>query len=150
MIIRNPFLLIGGALSFIAASLHMFIIIMGPSWYLFFGAGKQMATMAAQGQWQPTVITTSIALMLATWGSYGFSAAGLMRPLPWMRTMLCIATGIYLLRGVAGLAFALLADESTLVHNGVSYMFVIASSVMCCMHAGCYAIGLQRLRRPAY
>jgi len=40
------YLKFAGTLSFIASALHIAIIIGGPSWYRFFGAGESMASMA--------------------------------------------------------------------------------------------------------
>lgn len=41
--------MLGSGLSAIAALLHVGIIIGGPSWYRFFGAGERMARAAAAG-----------------------------------------------------------------------------------------------------
>jgi len=40
---------IAGCLSLLASLAHLAIIVGGPSWYRFFGAGEQLATMAEQG-----------------------------------------------------------------------------------------------------
>jgi xylose isomerase len=69
------YLKLAGALSFIAAAMHLAIIFGGPKWYRFFGAGERMAEMAAQGQVQPTLITLSVAAVLGLWGVYAWSAA---------------------------------------------------------------------------
>ena len=102
----NPFLVSGAALSAVAALLHVGCIIFGASWYRFFGAGERMAQMAAAGRWRPTLITSGIVLVLATWSFYALSGAGVVPRLPLVRTALCIITGIYLLRGVAGFPVA--------------------------------------------
>ncbi len=34
-------LIVAGSLSFLAAALHVGVVIGGPGWYRFFGAGKQ-------------------------------------------------------------------------------------------------------------
>ena len=43
----NRYLVAGGIMSGLFALLHVAIIIGGPEWYLFFGAGQEMADMAA-------------------------------------------------------------------------------------------------------
>lgn len=97
---HNPWLIAGGCLSLIAALLHVAIIVGGPDWYRFFGAGEQMARMAERGRWSPALITLGIAAILATWSAYAFAGAGLLRRLPLMRTALVMITAIYLARGL--------------------------------------------------
>jgi hypothetical protein len=96
----NKPLIFGGVMSTLAALLHIAIIIGGPDWYRFFGAGEHMANMAAQGLWEPTLRTLGIFLILQIWGLYAFSAAGLIRRLPLMKTVLVIISAIYLIRGL--------------------------------------------------
>ena len=108
----NPLLISAAMLNAIAALLHVGCIIFGAPWYRFFGAGEQMAQLAAAGSWRPTFITSGIVLVLAIWSLYAFSGAGLIPRLPFVRQALCVIAGIYLLRGVAGFAFASLAPGS--------------------------------------
>lgn len=49
-------LVIAGSLSFLAALLHIIVVIGGPDWYRFFGAGESMAVMAERGSLKPTII----------------------------------------------------------------------------------------------
>ena len=102
---RNIFLIIGAALSALAALLHVGCILFGASWYRFFGAGEQMARMAAAGHWYPTVLTSLIVAILSGWSLYALSGAGVIRRLPLVRLALCVITGIYLLRAVAFVPF---------------------------------------------
>ena len=103
---NNPFLILGAALSAVAALLHVGCIVFGASWYRFFGAGERMAQLAAAGNWRPTLITSGIVLVLAAWSVYALSGAGVVPRLPLVRTALCIITGIYMLRGLAGFPIA--------------------------------------------
>ncbi|HEX8660509.1 MAG TPA: hypothetical protein VF686_01490, partial [Brevundimonas sp.] len=68
----NPALVIGGVLSVLASLLHIACIFAGPDWYRFFGAGEEMATMAARGSIIPTLLTLGIATVLAIWAAYAF------------------------------------------------------------------------------
>ena len=97
----NTLLIIGAALSALAALLHVGCILFGASWYRFFGAGERMARMAAAGHWYPTVITSGIVAVLSCWSLYALSGAGVVRRLPLVRPALRIITGIYLLRAAA-------------------------------------------------
>lgn len=97
---RNPWLVVGGCLSLAAALLHVAVIVGGPDWYRFFGAGEAMAGAAEQGRWMPHLVTICIATLLTVWALYAFAGAGLIRRLPLMRTALVVITLIYLARGL--------------------------------------------------
>ena len=98
--IHNKPLVFAAVLSFAAALLHIACIFFGAPWYRALGAGERMAQLADAGHWYPTVITLLIASVLAAWGLYALSGAGVLRRLPLRRAALCAITGIYLVRGV--------------------------------------------------
>ena len=79
MQIGDRLLLFGGGLTGVASLLHVAIILGGPDWYRFFGAGERMARLAARGSTYPTVLTASIAVVLGLWTLYALSGAGLIR-----------------------------------------------------------------------
>jgi hypothetical protein len=106
---RNSWLMMGAALSALAAVLHIGCIVFGASWYRFFGAGERMAQQAAAGSWHPAIVTAFIAAMLAAWSLYALSGAGVIPKLPVLRLALCAITGIYLLRGMAVLPLVFLS-----------------------------------------
>lgn len=93
-------LIAGGALSTLAAALHVMVIAGGPDWYRFFGAGEVMARAAERGSMMPVIVTLGIATLLAVWAVYSFSGAGLFRRLPLLRTALVAISAIYLARGL--------------------------------------------------
>lgn len=105
----HPCLLGGAVLSVMAALLHVGCIFFGPSWYRFFGAGERMAQLSAAGHITPILVTSGIAAVLAVWSLYALSGAGVIPRLPLVRTALCLITGIYLLRGLAGFVLAAVA-----------------------------------------
>ena len=74
---------------------------MGGPAYRYFGAGERMARMAERGVAEPTVITIALVLLFAVWAAYAFSGAGLLRPLPRLRTALLLIGLIYAGRGLA-------------------------------------------------
>jgi hypothetical protein len=98
---RNPYLIIGAALSALAALLHLGCIAFGAPWYRFLGAGEQLAQMALAGHWYPTFVALVIAVILSLWSLYALSGAGVVRKLPLVRLALCAITGVYILRGIA-------------------------------------------------
>lgn len=98
---RSIYLVLAGACSFLAALLHLACIVGGARWYRLMGAGEQTATLASRGDPRPTVITLILAAVLAAWGLYAWSGAGLLPRMPLLKTALCAITAVYLLRGVA-------------------------------------------------
>jgi hypothetical protein len=130
----NPFLIAGGILSAFASLLHIVVIVGGPAWYRFFGAGEAMATMAEQGSMTPTLLTLGIAAILAIWAAYAFSGAGLLPRLPLLRTGLVVISTIYLLRGLV------LVPALALDFGGVT-PFVLWSSLIVLVYGLAYAIG---------
>ena len=132
--IRTPALVLGGLLSAAASLLHIGVIVGGPDWYSFFGAGEAMATMAEQGSMTPALITAGIAAVLAIWAAYAFSGAGLLPRLLLLRTGLVVISAIYLLRGLALIP--------ALAINGANVMpFVLWSSLIVLVYGLAYAIG---------
>ncbi len=132
---RNSFLIIGAALSALAALLHVGCVIFGAPWYRFLGAGERMARMAAAGHWYPTVLTLGIVALLSLWSLYALSGAGVIRRLPLVRPALCIITSIYMLRAVAFAPF----------HRyfpGNSTSFWLWSSAICCVIGVVLLVGL--------
>jgi hypothetical protein len=117
----NYWLIAGGILSAIAALMHIAIIIGGPDWYRFFGAGEGMARAAE----------------LAIWSAYAFSGAGLIPRLPLLQTALVIISSIYLLRALAVVPALLTRTEQ-------SATFWLWSSVIVLIYGLAYAIGTWR------
>lgn len=133
----NMALTLGAGLSFLAAAMHVGVIIGGPSWYHLFGAGKRFVRAAEAGSWYPTVVTSAIALMLWVWGMYALSGAEVIKTLPWLRPALCAITLVYLLRGMAG-PFVLLG-------KGHSMRFILISSAVCLIYGVVHLIGLVQV-----
>lgn len=133
----NYWLISGGLLSAIAALMHIAIIIGGPDWYRFFGAGEAMAQAAEQGRLMPTLVTLGIAAMLTVWAAYAFSGAGLIPRLPLLRTALVIISGIFLLRALAVVPALLTSTEQ-------STTFWLWSSGIVLIYGLTYAVGTWR------
>ena len=130
----NPILIIGGLLSAAASALHLAVIVGGPAWYRFFGAGEGMARMAERGDWRAAAITVGIASVLALWAAYAFSGAGLIARLPLLRTGLVVISAIYLVRG-------LLLIPALLINQGGVQPFILWSSLIVLVYGLAYAIG---------
>lgn len=133
----NRWLVVAGLLSAAAALLHIAVIVGGPDWYRFFGAGEGMARAAQRGSWVPVVITLGIATILAIWSAYAFSGAGLIPRLPLIRTGLVTISAIYLARGL--LLFPTLVLKPQLIDA-----FTVWSSLIVLVYGVAYAVGTWR------
>jgi len=135
----NPFLVAGATFSAIAAVAHIGCMIFGAPWYRFFGAGERMVQLSIAGSNVPTTITAGIAAVLALWSLYALSGAGVIPPLPFVRLGLSAITGVYLLRGLAGLVLAVAAPGD----RGVA--FWLWSSAICLGIGALYLIGTRQV-----
>lgn len=124
-----------GTLSALAALLHLGCIVFGAPWYRALGAGEWMAQASIAGHWYPTVATLVIASVLTVWALYAFSAAGVLRRLPLLRTVMFLVTAVYLLRGLA-------AVPMMSVFAGRSVSFWLWSSGICLGIGVVHLIGL--------
>jgi hypothetical protein len=130
----SNWLVAGGVLSTMAALLHLAIIVGGPEWYRFFGAGERMARAAERGHATPAIYAVLIALILFVWAAYAFSGAGLLRRLPLLRTGLVTISAVYLLRGLALVPLLMFRPQ-------VVDSFAIWSSLIVLVYGICYAAG---------
>lgn len=131
---KNEFLIIGSIGSAIAALAHLGCIIFGGDWYRFFGAGEQMARMAEDGHWYPTVVTSIIVLILSIWSLYGLSGSKVIFRLPLLKLGLIVISLIYLVRGVAFVAIMPMFPENSLT-------FWLVSSGGCLLIGIFYSVG---------
>lgn len=115
-------------LDFLAAALHIAIIVGGPAWYRLFGAGEKMARWAERGHPAPALLTAGIALALGGFGMYTLSLAGCCEVLPWRREVVWAITGVYAIRAFPVLALApFMATMRT--------PFMLGSSLICGLYA---------------
>ncbi|WP_434930563.1 hypothetical protein ACRWQM_15540 [Shewanella sp. HL-SH5] len=131
---KNKFLILGATSSAVAALAHLGCIIFGGDWYRFFGAGEQMARMAENGDWYPTVVTSIIVLVLTLWALYGLSGAKVIPKLPLLKLGLLVISFIYLVRGVAFVMIMPMFPENSLT-------FWVASSSICLGIGVLYSMG---------
>ena len=145
---RHRVLLAGGVLTGFASLLHVAIILGGPAWYRFFGAGDRMAQLAARGSSYPALLTAGLAAVLGVWALYALSGAGLVRPLPLLRPALILIAAVYLARGLLGIPVVLLADDPYTRQLRERMTFMLVTSATCLVLGICYAVGAAgRARR---
>jgi len=92
---KNIVLLLAGILSFCAAAFQLVISVV-PKWSAFFGAGDELVS-------NPLVLLllgAGVAFLLAIWGIYGLSGAGLIRRLPLLRLVIFLIGAVYIYRGL--------------------------------------------------
>ncbi len=133
-------LIIAGSLSMLAAVLHVAVVIGGPNWYRFFGAGEAMAQMSEKGYLRPMVITLGIAFVLFVWGAYAWSGSGLLPHMPLLKSALSAITTIYLIRGVGGLVAPFVSTHPQIKQNSTT--FWIWSSAICLVIGLFHLMGL--------
>ncbi len=146
MMKTNKWLIIGGILCFVASLLHVAIIIGGPEWYRFFGAGEGMARLAESGSIYPTLITGVIALILAIWALYAFSGAKIVIQLPFLKSVMVGISMIYIIRGVFGIPIVIYIDRPYLNELEGKMMFMIFSSIFSLVCGLFYLTGTIKIR----
>ncbi len=135
------FLVFGAGISGVASLLHVAIILGGPDWYRFFGAGERMAQLAARSSIYPNTITACIAVILCIWMLYALSGAGVIRRLPFLRVALALIAVIYLARGILGIPVVLIANTPYAKELAAKMTFMVLSSAICVCAGLCYAVG---------
>lgn len=130
----NRYLLAAAFCCAMASLAHVGCIVFGADWYRFFGAGEQMAQMAEQGHWYPTIVTSGVFIVLMIWALYGLSGSGVINRLPLLRLALVIIAGIFLLRGVLFVGLIPMFPENSMT-------FWLVSSGICLFIGGLFAVG---------
>lgn len=147
---NNLYLLLAAFGCFSAALAHIGVIIGGADWYRTFGAGEELAQMAAAGDSYPALLTAGIAGLLTVWGLYALSGAGVLRRLPLLKPALMLITLIFCTRGLGGLVLPWVSQEAYVQDMGVSFWLI--SSGICLLLGVLYGLGwwkLQLLRKQS-
>jgi len=132
-------LIVAACLSFFAALMHIAIIFGGAEWYRFFGAGEGMAQLAEAGDHKATFITLAIAAVLAVWGLFALSGAGVIFKLPLLKLALILISLVYLVRGLAGFVLPFVSHHPAIAANSVTFWLV--SSAVCMLFGLFYLFG---------
>ena len=141
---KNAFLLLGGLGSLAICLLHVCIVMGGPDWYRFFGAGEEMAQMAEKGSIYPAILTLGIAGMFALWAGYAFSGAGVIGRLPLPKVVLSAISAIYLLRGVGGIPMIFLSPTPHSHELSERMAFMLATSILSLALGVLHAVGMKQ------
>ena len=136
--------LIGTGLAACAGSvLHIAILFGGPDWYAFFGAPSGLVEMARVGNLRAPISCLVIALILAILAAYAFSAAGLIRRLPLLRTGLVLMAIVLILRGVLFIPMILWfpGSLSRICECRSVDTFIVLTSLLCLAMGIGYMVG---------
>ncbi|MAJ39316.1 MAG: hypothetical protein CMK62_04325, partial [Pseudoalteromonadaceae bacterium] len=76
---------------------------------------------------------------------YALSGAGVILKLPLLKTALVLITGVYILRGIAGLIAPFVTTSQLIHHNSI--VFWIVSSIVCSIYGLFYLLGTLKLFR---
>ncbi|WP_293145517.1 hypothetical protein [Moritella sp.] len=136
---------LAGMFTLTASFLHIAIIFGGADWYRFFGAGEEMATMSEQGSIYPSIITSIIVLLLAISSIYAISGAGVIRKVPFLKTILSLLTFAFLTRGLIGIPLVLFASSDYMTELATDMTFMIISSLICVLIGSCYGLGVLHI-----
>ena len=98
--VSQRLLILGGLANLGIALFHLVIVIIGAPGYRYFGVPK-LAELQEQGSVVPAVLTLSLTILFALFATYAFAGAGVLRRLPFLRTILVFISAIYVLRGLA-------------------------------------------------
>lgn len=142
---KNKHLFWAGVLTSVISLMHIGIVLGGPDWYRFFGAGEGMAQQVEAGLALPVITTLIIAFVLAMWALYAFSGAGLIPGLPLQKSVLIVISFIFMLRGLFGIPLVILVDDPYLNELSEKMMFMAVSSLICLGFGFLYIKGTWKL-----
>ena len=139
---RN-YLIITGLAACAGSVLHIAILFGGPDWYALFGAPRVLVEMARAGNLRAPVSCLIIASILAVLAAYAFSAAGVIRRLPLLRTGLALMAVVLILRGVVFIPMILWhpGSLSRICECRSVDSFIVLTSLLCLAMGIGYALG---------
>ena len=132
------YLKVAGIFSLLTSVLHIAIILGGPDWYRFFGAGEEMAVLVEQGSIRPTISTSFLAIVFAVWALYAWSGSGYLPRFPFIRVCLVLITSAYLFRGILGFVVPFISNHPRITELSLTF-WLLSSSI-------CLLFGLVHLK----
>ena len=133
-------LIVAGLFSAVGSALHLACIPGGPAWYRFLGAGRRVVHFAEMGSALPAIYAVTIAAIVAGWSIYALSGAGVIRRLPFLRTILILISLVSITRAAA---LPLLLEH--MQDSGRSRCFLVTSSAIMLSMGMMYAVGIGLL-----
>lgn len=134
---KNPWLIASGWMSIATGLAHLACIIGGPQWYLSMGAPPDLVQASERGDGHLAIMTAFISIVIFVWAIYAFSAAGLMKRLPFMRLALVAISVVLLVRGLSYFLFPIWTGW----RPDLSMTFMLWSSVIVLIMGISFAVG---------
>jgi len=94
---------IGGYINIIISVLHIVGLLWADRMFKVTGIGKEMAELGQVHLSLPYLLTIFVAVVFFIFGLYGLSADDKFKKLPFLKTVIFLIAGIYLLRGLGEL-----------------------------------------------
>ena len=94
---------IGGYINILIAIGHIVGLFWAAEMFEVTGIGKEMIKLAQTHSSLPYLLTISVAIVFFIFGLYGLSAADKFRKLPFLKPIIFLIAGVYLLRGLGEL-----------------------------------------------
>ena len=128
---------IAAGIAVFGALIHWIAPVLGPDFYAFLRAPAVVVQSARQHTWLAPVGALVIGMLMLVCALYALSGAGLIRPLPLLKTGILVTGVICLVRGLAVLPFLLLMPKTVTAFN------IIASLIWFICGLG-YVLGAWR------
>jgi len=94
---------LAGLANILIAIAHIICLLWADRMFELGGVAPQMQQLAEINSVLPYMVTIAVAVVFFVFGLYAFSAAGFIRPLPFLKLIVILITAIYILRGIGGL-----------------------------------------------
>jgi hypothetical protein len=143
---RSVWLILAGTSAFSGGLLHVIALVGGPVGIAAIGAPEWAVDSARNGTWIAPVGGLTIATSMWLCAIYAFSGAGLLRPVPLLRTGLLFIALVCLARGILLVPVLLFRHPELIARIGT---FEIVASLRWTAIGGFFAIGLKAIRRSA-
>ncbi|PCH94265.1 MAG: hypothetical protein COB83_12015 [Gammaproteobacteria bacterium] len=120
--VKSKLLISAGVIASFAAIWHLLCILGGPSWFVFARAPQQIIDSAQQGTLLAPVGTVIVACLMFACTVFAFSAAGLIRKVPLLKSALIAIAVLCTLRG-------LIAIPTFVTFTGLDIWQIVAGTV---------------------
>ncbi len=131
--VKSKLLISAGVIASTSAIWHLLCIFGGPSWFVFARAPQQVIESAQQGTMLAPIGTVIVAFLMFACTVFSFSAVGLIRKVPLLKSALMTIAVLCTLRG-------LIAIPTFFTAIGLDIWQIVASTVW--LYVGiCFAVG---------
>ena len=120
--VQSKLLISAGVIASASAIWHLLCIVGGPSWFAFARAPQQIIDSAQRGTLLAPIGTVIVASLMFSCTVFAFSAAGLIRKVPLLKSALITIATLSILRG-------LIAIPTFATPTGLDIWQIVASTV---------------------